>query len=166
MKTIRFFLLIASVLTLYTCGYELVRDRGISDGQIMSVTVPVFKNKSLEPQVPAFFTDAFSRELMAGGLVDVNKEGSDATLQGTINTVVTSPSSLTTAGLAVEKVVTVATSLTLTEPGGKVRSWAFSDSEAYTANDINLEDFNKRAALQRIAARIARRFHSQLIAGH
>ncbi len=160
---IRLFVLIVPFLVLSGCGYELVRDRGLSGGDIVSVNVPVFKNRSFEPQVPAFFTEAFSRELTAGGAVDINKPGADGTLQGTISSVITAPSALTGTGLTVEKVVTVSVSLTLTKPGGTVRTWALSDSETYAANDINLEDFNKRAALQRIAARIARRFHAQLI---
>jgi len=156
--------LVLLVLLQAGCGYELVRDRSISGGEVVSVSLPVFKNRSLEPQVPAFFTDAFSRELAASGLVEINKPGSDGILQGTINSIMSAPSSLTSSGLAVEKVVTVNVGLTLAKPTGIVRSWAFGDSEAYSVSDINLEDFNKKAALQRIAARMARRFHSQLVA--
>jgi outer membrane lipopolysaccharide assembly protein LptE/RlpB len=166
LRRIKVLVLVAPLLLLWACGYELVRDRGISGGEVVSVSLPVFKNRSLEPQVPAFFTEAFSRELAAGGLVEINNAGSDATLQGTINSVITGLSSLSGAGLAVEKVVTVTVNLTLTRPESTVRTWTFADSETYSATDINLEDFNKRAALQRIAARIARRFHSQLIASH
>jgi outer membrane lipopolysaccharide assembly protein LptE/RlpB len=165
-KRIRVLALIASLLFLGACGYELVRDRGISGGEVVSVSLPVFKNRSLEPQVPGFFTEAFSRELAAGGLVQINKAGSDAVLQGTINSVITQISSLSGSGLAVTKAVSVNLGLVLTRPDGTARTWAFSDSETYAANDINLEDFNKRAALQRIAARIARRFHAQLVASH
>jgi outer membrane lipopolysaccharide assembly protein LptE/RlpB len=157
-------LLLTTVLFLSGCGYELVRDRGISGGEILSVSVPVFKNRTFEPQMPEFFTQAFSHELAAGGLVDINRSGSDAVLQGTITSLVAAPSSLSGSGIALEKVVAVGVLLTLTTPGGTVKTWTFSDSEAYRANDINLEDFNKRAALRRIAGRIARRFHAQLVA--
>lgn len=166
-KGVRLLTLVASLVFLTACGYELVRDRGISSGgDIESVSLPVFKNRSLEPQVPGFFTDAFSHELAASGLVVINKAASDAVLQGTINSVAATPSSLNSSGLAVEKVVTVGISLTLTKPTGVTQSWSFTDAEAYAVNDINLEDFNKRAALQRIAARMARRFHSLLVASH
>jgi outer membrane lipopolysaccharide assembly protein LptE/RlpB len=163
-KGVRLLALVASFAFLVACGYEMVRDRGLSGGEIVSVSLPVFKNRSLEPQVPAFFTEAFSHELAASGLVQINRPVSDAVLQGTINSVVATISSKSSTGLAVEKVVTVAISLSLTKPTGVARSWSYSDSEAYAVNDINLEDFNKRAALQRIAARIARRFHAQLVA--
>jgi outer membrane lipopolysaccharide assembly protein LptE/RlpB len=165
MKTARLLtLLVPLLLFLHACGYELVRERGIFGGDITSVNVPVFKNRTLEPQVPAFFTEAFSRELAASGLLQINRAGSDSTVQGTIDTVTTVPSSLSGQGLAVEKQVTAVVSLTLTRQGQVVRTWAFGDSEAYPANDINQEDFNKRQALQRIAARMARRLHAQLLA--
>jgi outer membrane lipopolysaccharide assembly protein LptE/RlpB len=155
--------LFACLLILSGCGYELVREHGVSGGEIVSLNVPVFKNRSLEPQVPAFFTEAFSRELLGGGAVDMNKTGSDTTLQGTITSVLTTLSSLSSTGLAVEKIVTVSVSLALTKPNGSIQTWALSDSETYDVSNINLENFNREAALQRIAARIARRFHAQLI---
>jgi outer membrane lipopolysaccharide assembly protein LptE/RlpB len=165
-RVIRHLVLLLSFLLLFSCGYELVKSRGISGGEVVSLSLPVFKNRSLEPQIPEFFTEAFSHELAAGGLVDINRADADAVLQGTINSVVTLTSALSTSGLAVEKVVTVATGLTLTQRSGTVKNWAFSDAEAYAVNNINLEEFNRKAALQRIAARIARRFHSLLVANH
>jgi hypothetical protein len=150
------------------CGYELVRDKGIGAGggtDISSISVPVFKNRTFEPQMPVFFTEAFSRELAAGGLVQMNNSAAEATLQGTIDSLFTTLSSLSGTGLAVEKVVTTTVSLRLFKDGNTARTWSFTDSEAYVVNDINLEDFNRRAALQRIAARMARRFHSQLASG-
>ena len=71
---------------------------------------------------------------------------------------------MSAAGQTLQKTVTADISLTLTKEDKVVKTWAFGDSEVYDASSINLEDFNRRAALQRIAARIARRFHSQLLA--
>ncbi len=164
MKRTRLPALLICFLLLHSCGYELVRERGILGGEVTSLSLPVFKNRSFEPQVPALFTEAFSRELATSGIIRINAAGSDSILQGTVTTVATGPSSLSGQGLAVEKTVTVGVSLVLTRQGNVVKTWAFSDSEAYAANDINQEDFNKRQALQRIAARIARRFHVQLLA--
>jgi hypothetical protein len=159
-------LLSASLLVCFAllsgCGYELVREKGIYGGEIKSLNVPVFKNKSFEPQVPGFFTQAFSMELAASGLFQIGTSGADATLQGTIINVTTGPGALSAAGQSVQKTVAASISLTLTKQDKVVKTWAFTDSEVYDASSINLEDFNRRAALQRIAARIARRFHSQL----
>ena len=167
-RAISFLCLVVLLLSQAGCGYELVRDRGIDSGggtDVRSISVPIFKNRTLEPQTPVFFTEAFSRELAAGGLVQMNTSEAEATLQGTIDALFATPSSLSGTGIAVEKVVTTTVSLRLFKAGNIVKSWSFTDSEAYTISNINLEDFNRRAALQRIATRMARRFHSQLASG-
>jgi outer membrane lipopolysaccharide assembly protein LptE/RlpB len=156
--------LLVCLVLLSACGYELIKEKGIYGGAITSLSIPVFKNRSFEPQAPGFFTEAFSLELAASGLFEINKAGSDASLQGTITSITATPASLGSSGLAVQKIVTAMVNLTLTKQGNVVKTWTFSDAEVYDVPDVNLEDFNKRAALQRIAARIARRFRSQLVA--
>jgi hypothetical protein len=179
MKTRSFLLLIVPLLPLLGCGYELVKGPGISvrntpsvatsgggtPVKITSLNLPVFKNTSFEPQVPMIFTEAFSQELAASGLVQINRSASDATLQGTVTSVSTVPSALSSQGLATQKTVTVFMSLTLAQQGNVVKSWTFSDAEPYDVSVINSEDYNKRAALSRIAERIAHRFHALIIAG-
>lgn len=66
-------------------------------------------------------------------------------------------------GLATQKTVTVFIALNLSQRGKVLKSWTFGDSEAYDVTSINSEDFNKRAAIIRLAQRIARVFHSQLV---
>lgn len=176
MKTRHFLLLIVPLLFLSGCGYELVKGPGISvvpasaagtpgggtPIMVTSVYIPVFKNLSFEPQAPMFFTEAFSQELAESGLVAVNKAASDATLQGTITSISTMPSALSAQGLAIQKTVTAWITLTLSREGKVLKSWTFADAEPYDVSVINAEDYQKRAALTRIAERIARRVHSQL----
>ncbi len=157
-------LLVCLALSVSGCGYELVREKGIYGGRIVSLNVPVFRNLSFEPEVPGYFTEAFSLELAASGLVQINTSGADATLRGTITSITTGPGALSALGQSVQKTVTANISLTLVKEDKVMRTWTFGDGEIYDASSINLEDFNRRAALQRIAARIARRFHSQLFA--
>ena len=151
-------------LVVVGCGYTIVQEKGVFQGEVVSLDVPVFKNNSFEPHVPGYFTDAFTRELVTSGLFDVNKEGSGNTLQGTIVTVYIVPTALSTQGIAVEKTVYANIALSLRKKDGTpVKSWVLSDAEAYRVEPINLEDFNKREALKRIAARIARRFSALLL---
>jgi outer membrane lipopolysaccharide assembly protein LptE/RlpB len=169
-------LLFAVFALLYGCGYELVTGSGLSGPaysgpgmggeKITSLNVPVFKNKTFEPQVPQFFTEAFSQELAGSGLVQINRSASDPILQGTVTSVSASISALTGQGLAIQKVVTVYISLTLAREGNVVKTWTFGDAEPYDASTINTEDFNKRAAEVRIAERMARRFHALLLSGY
>lgn len=157
-------LLICAVLV-SGCGYELVKEKGIYGGDITSIYVPVFKNNSFEPMVSGLFTQAFSQELAGSGLFQINKPDADATLQGTINTVATAPGAIGATAQTVQKSVTAIVVLTLRGKQGKLlKTWSFGDGEVYDASSINLEDPNRRAALQRIAMRIARRFHAQVLA--
>jgi outer membrane lipopolysaccharide assembly protein LptE/RlpB len=156
--------LLAWFALLSGCGYELVREKGIYGGKITSIDIPVFANKTFEPQAPAFFTEAFSMELAGSGLLQINTAGADATLQGTITSVATGPGALSAVGQTVQKTVTAIIGLTLTKEDKVIKTWTLGDSEVYDASSVNLEDYNRRAALQRIAARIARRFHNQLLA--
>ena len=146
------------------CGYTLVQEKGIFQGDVVSLDVPVFKNNSFEPHLPGYFTEAFARELVTSGLFDVNTGVPANALQGTIATVRIVPTALSSQGIAVEKTVTVTLTLALTKKDGKlIKNWVLGDAEPYRVEPINLEDFNKREALKRIAARIARRFSALIL---
>lgn len=159
-------LLLLPLLMLTACGYTLVRDKGIFGGEITSVSLPVFKNKTFEPHASGYFTDAFSREFASSGLLQINRPGADASLVGTITSISVTPGSLNIQGITIQKVATVYMNMVLTKQGNVVKTWSLGDSEPYLVNDVNLEDFNKRQALQRIADRMARRFHSQVLADY
>ncbi len=147
------------------CGYSLVQQKGIFQGEVVSLDVPVFKNMTPEPHVPLNFTEAFSRELVYSGLFDVNTGDATSVLQGTITGVRTIPSALSTQGVAVQKTVYVDVNLILSRKDGKViKNWVLGDAEVYDAEPINVEDFNRREAMKRIGARIARRFSALVLA--
>ena len=150
---------------LVSCGYTIVKEKGIFQGEVVAVDVPVFKNRSLEPQVSQFFTEAFTRELVTSGLFDVNKPDAPNTLQGSIASVRIVPTALDKNGLAIEKTVYVTADFALSKKDGRaIKSWSLGDAEPYRVDDVNLEDANKKAALKKIASRIARRFSVLVIA--
>jgi outer membrane lipopolysaccharide assembly protein LptE/RlpB len=160
-------LLLLLSLFLAGCGYHLVREEGIRGGDVKVVDVPMFKNRSYEPHTPGIFTEALTRELVSSGFFQVNKPNPDSTLQGVIARIAILHSSLSRAGLVVEKTATVDIDLTLTRNTGQVvRHWRLSESEPYRVDDVNLEDFNKREALRRIANRMSRRFSALILADY
>ena len=152
------------LLVLCGCGYTIIQDKGIMGGQVVYLDVPVFKNKSYEPIVPEFFTEAFTRELVTSGLFEINKSNTDSVLVGTITNVRTIPATLNKDGIAIEKTVFVDVFLVINKKDGAfVKSWGMADAETYRTEPINFEDFNKRAAVTRVAARLARRFSALLL---
>jgi outer membrane lipopolysaccharide assembly protein LptE/RlpB len=159
-------LFIATMLgtLLCSCGYQLVREKGIFGGDITSLYISIFKNATYEPNISQYVTDAFSKELLSTGLFTVNRESSDGYLQGTVTKITMLPTSLSIAGLAIEKVVSLEVSIVLYRKNGNViKSWGFSDSETYRVDNVDYEEYNRKDAIKRLSARMARRFSSFLL---
>ena len=156
-------LVILLVFLLYSCGYELVREKGIYGGDISSIYISIFKNLTYEPHISQYVTDAFSNELLSTGLFMVNKESSDGYIQGTIKKITMQPASLSIVGIAIEKSVTLEIDIALYRKNGVfVKRWSFSDSETYRVDNADYEEYNKTDAIKRLSARIARRFSAVL----
>lgn len=155
---------VLSVLVLWSCGYQLVQEKGIYGGAITSLSVPVFKNTTYEPHASLYVTDAFTKELVSTGLFRVNAESSDGYVEGKITKITILPSTMNKDGLTIEKSINVSVELALFKGNSQlIRRWGFSDSEVYRCEDINAEDYNKRDALRRISGRIARRFSAAIL---
>ena len=151
-------------LILCSCGYQLVKDKGIYGGDITSLHVPVFKNKTYEPHASLYVTDSFTREIVSSGLFKVNTSNTDAYLEGTITEIRIIPATMSTAGVVVEKTIFANVDIALFKKnGGLLKKWSFADSETYNVVDVNAEDFNKRDALRRLSGRIARKFCSIIL---
>jgi hypothetical protein len=157
-------LIILTVSMLLSCGYQLVQEKGIFGGDIKSLYVPVFKNRTYEPHASMYVTDAFTRELISTGLFQINKEGSDGYIEGTIQNARIIPSTMNKDGIVIEKNIAVDIELALfRKNGGFIKRWTLSDSESYRVDNLAYEDYNKREAMRRISGRLARRFSSFLL---
>ena len=156
-------LVIPLVCLLCSCGYQLVREKGIYGGDISSIYISIFKNLTYEPHISQYVTDAFSNELLSTGLFMVNKESSDGYMQGTITKITTQPYTSSIAGIAVEKTVTLEVNIALYRKNGTfVKRWPLSDVETYRVDNVNYEEYNKGDAIKRLSARMARRFSAVL----
>jgi hypothetical protein len=157
-------LIILVLLICSSCGYQLVSEKGIYGGEISSVYVPIFKNKTYEPHASLYVTNAFTKELVSMGLFRVNKDDSDGYLEGTIRTIVILPSTMSGAGIVVEKVIRVDVDLSLFRKNGAfIKRWSLFETEIFRTDDVNAEDYNKRAAVTRLSERMARKFASVML---
>ncbi|MCX5813566.1 MAG: LPS assembly lipoprotein LptE [Proteobacteria bacterium] len=139
----------------------MVKEKGIFGGEISSIYIPLFKNKTYEPHASGYVTDAFAKELVATGLFKLNKEGSDGYIQGSINKIRIIPSAMNAQGIVVEKSVDMTVDLSLfNKTGAFIKKWTLSETEIYSVNDVSSEDYNKREALRRMSGRMARKFSS------
>jgi hypothetical protein len=152
------------LLAASSCGYQLVNEKGIYGGEISSVYVPIFKNKTYEPHASLYVTNAFTKELVSIGLFKVNKEESDGYLDGSIRSILITPSTMSGVGIVVEKAIRVDVELSLYKRNGAfIKKWALYETEIYRTDDINAEDYNKRDALTRLSERMARKFASVML---
>jgi outer membrane lipopolysaccharide assembly protein LptE/RlpB len=152
------------VLLPASCGYQLVKDKGIYSGEITSLTVPVFKNKSFEAHAARYTTEAFTRELLNSGLFQVNKPNAEAYLEGTVKNVRTLPYTVSKVGLVNEKRIDVFVELSLFRQNGSlIKRWLLTDWDTFRADNPNYEELNKEDALRRVSDRLARRFAAALL---
>jgi hypothetical protein len=152
------------MLMLSCCGYQMVKEKGIFGGEISSIYIPLFKNKTYEPHASGYVTDAFAKELVATGLFKLNKENSDGYVQGNISRIRIIPSAMSAQGIVVEKSVDMTVDLSLfNKTGAFIKKWTLSETEIYNVNDVNSEDYNKREALRRMSGRMARKFSSMAL---
>jgi len=153
----------ATLMMMGACGYQLIGGKGIYGGDISSIYVSVFKNLTYEPHVSQPVTDSFSKELISTGLFTLNHERADGVLKGEITDVTMSPSSLNAQGVVIEKVVSVSVKVSLSQKNGTlVKEFAIGDSEIYKIQQ-GAEEYNRREAIRRLSARMARRFSAQLL---
>jgi len=157
-------IIILSTLFLCSCGYQLIKDKGIYGGDITSLYVPVFKNKTYEPHASLYVTDSFTREIVSSGLFKVNTSNTDGYIEGNITEIRIIPATMNTSGVVVEKTISATIDIALFKKNGSLlKRWSFYDSETYNVVDINAEDFNKRDALKRLSGRVARKFCSMVM---
>ncbi|MCX8022592.1 MAG: LPS assembly lipoprotein LptE [Syntrophorhabdaceae bacterium] len=156
--------ILSMLLILPSCGYQLVREKGIFGGEISSISIGMFKNMTFDPHVSMYVTDAFTKEIVSSGLFKINQGGGDGYIEGSIRSIRIAPTSMNALGVIVEKNMTVVVDLALYRSNGNlIKRWAMTEMEVYRTDDVNAEDYNKRDAISRLSARMARKFVSILL---
>ncbi|MCX7965862.1 MAG: LPS assembly lipoprotein LptE [Syntrophorhabdaceae bacterium] len=147
-----------------SCGYEMVREKGIYGGEIKSVYVPVFKNLTYEPHVSQYLTESFTRQLLSIGILKVNMKDSETYIEGVLKNIRIIPLSLDKNGIVIEKSVIMEIEVSLFKKDGNlIKKWAFSDTQSYRTDDLSLAEYNKKEAISIISDRIARRFSASIL---
>lgn len=162
-KKVALFCALFFVLLAGACGYQVIGGKGIYGGEISSIYVSIFTNSTFESSIAQPVTDSFAKELLGTGLFTINKANADAYIKGNIQSVTTAPNALATDGTVIEKTVSVSMIVSLYQGNGKlVKNFSLSDYEYYKIQS-GAEEYNRREAIRRMSARMARRFSAQLL---
>jgi hypothetical protein len=165
-----FFILTGSVIQFFLtgCAYKLSTNLENLPGNVKSIQVPLFKNRSYEPGAEIFFTNALKSEVLKSKVVRLEDEASksEAILQGAIAEIdVTAAESVieakNTAYLPLESVlstsytVTATIELTLKRVNSSEVLWSgsFKQARNYAAPQITLPVINTANSLYNHSAK-------------
>ena len=156
----------AALIVLSGCGYGF-QSRGPIRGNVQTVHVKLFKNKSFESGAETIFTSALINEVMDRSTTDVvDEEKADAVFTGTIKSVSLRALTRNTDGSVKERRVSATIDLELVAEGGEVL-WSvydFKKSEDYSAESDNITDMESRSeSVREIAASMAETLVGRMI---
>ena len=108
-------LLLVFVGLLAGCGYNLVGKGGALPRDVKRISIPLFKNETLETGLEALVTDAVVESFMKRGGLQVTETSPDAVLKGTVTAYKLKRLSYDSAGIANEFRISISVKVELTE---------------------------------------------------
>ena len=155
------------LVNINACGYHFA-DKGESlPSDIKKIAIPFFINKTFEPRVEMFITDAFIDEFLKRGKIRIAKsEDADATILGKIKSFKTNPISFDDNDRVLEYRATVVLDITLKRNDtGQIiwESFNLKDEYEYTVSSNRTTTyFNKKEAIKKIARDMAEDIHNSI----
>jgi outer membrane lipopolysaccharide assembly protein LptE/RlpB len=152
------------------CGYHFIgQESGVLSG-IHSIAVPYFVNKSFEPGLERFVTEALVDEFVKSKFVKVvDESAADAVLRGRIDEFSESVISYDRDDRALEYRTRVVLDIALERKDTAEVLWRnkglYHFEEYSVSSDIATTEANKKIALQMTAAELAERIHDSIIEG-
>jgi outer membrane lipopolysaccharide assembly protein LptE/RlpB len=163
-------IIIILALGLGGCGYHFIGQESGALSGIHSIAIPYFVNKSFEPGLERYVTEALVDEFVKSKFVKVVDEAAaDAVIQGRIDEFSETVISYDRDDRALEYRTRVSLDITLERKDTAEVLWrnkGLYHFEEYTvSSDIATTEANKKIALQMTAAELAERIHDSIIEG-
>lgn len=158
-------LALALVPVLAGCGYRMgVPNARLPEG-LASVRVPIFENRTPEPQVAAFLTQALREQFQRAGVL--GGEGASGLVEGVVLSVTAGPFlGAPERGNAPTYRMTATVQLTLKKGERTLNRVVVSGSEDFPSGaDLLLTEANRAAALRRLAQTLMHDGAEQLASG-
>ena len=162
-------LVCGGALTLGACGYRFTTS-GQFPSDVQRIFVTIFENKTSQIGVENVLADAVTNEFTTrtnAAAVAGNRRTADAVLSGTITSLQISPISRPAETVTEEARVVITVDARLTSSVG-TEIWnagQVTATETYKVlqNDNQITEFNKNAALERAAVRLAEKLYNRLV---
>ena len=159
--------LVLMLFVISGCGYHVAGKAGQMPGNIETLSIPIFTNSTLEPNVESVVTSAFVNEFVT--TVKVVDE-SPYRLEGSINSCGLTPVSFSSSDVNQEYRLTVSMSLRIYDiQSGKVvwQDRGVVDTEDFSVNtaDVAATRDRETAALQKLSRDTARLVKERMLEG-
>ncbi|MBE7413947.1 MAG: hypothetical protein HS130_01435 [Deltaproteobacteria bacterium] len=159
------FAFILSLLVLSGCGYRLTGKAGDMPGGVESLSIPVFTNVTLKPDIESSVTAAFVNEFLTTVSI---AEDAPFIMEGTVTSYNIAPVSFTRSDVAQEYRLTVVMDLRIQNRTTGEVVWQASgvaDSEDFTVNTASPSETRDReeAALVKLARDTARLIKERML---
>lgn len=137
------------LLAFTACGYRFVTPNSQYPEGIRSVRVPVFTNRTAEPNLEAHFTEALRAHVQRAGRL--GGESADGQIDGVVLSISSAPFVGALGALPNFKVA-ASVQLTLTKDGRQVTQLVVAGDEDYASGpDVLTTEANRATALRRLA---------------
>jgi len=113
---------LVGLIGLLGCGYDLLGRGGALPDHVKKISIPVFKNQTLEAGLEAIVTDGVVASFMKRGGLEIGDASPDARLFGTVVRYELKRLAYDTQGVPNEYRVVIAAKVQLVEPGSIPRS--------------------------------------------
>jgi len=155
---------------LAACGYHFIGQGSEVLAEVRSIAIPYFVNKSYEPGLERYVTEALVDEFVKSRIIAVVDEAAaDAVIRGRIEEFSESVISYDRDDRALEYRSRISLDITLERrDSGEIiwRNKGLVHFEEYSvATDIATTEANKKIALKMTAAELAERIHDSIIEG-
>ena len=156
----------ACLLLIAGCGYQLVGKETHVPSGMVSLAIPTFINKTLEPGIEIPFTEAFLGEFIFDRRLKIlDRTEADSTLEGVIKSFGIYSASYDRSGQVLEYQTNVVIDLVLKKKTGEI-AWKetnLSETQWYRASSIGvLNETSKAVAVRNIARFVAERVRNRL----
>lgn len=160
-------LILLPLLFLLGCGYHVAGKGGQMPGGVDTLSIPVFHNRTLKPDIESTVTAAFVTEFVTTVKVETD---APYVMEGSINAYDLTPVSFTRSDVNQEYRLTVAMSLRILDGSSGRVVWKddrVSDYEDFTVNinDVNATREREAEALRKLSKDTARLVKERMLEG-
>lgn len=150
-------LLINCIFLSSSCGYRPVSYPAKDSKRFLTVAVPYFDNRTMEPEIDAIITETLRRELSMSGFQIGSEREADIVIKGVIERVDIAPVGFNREDISIQNRLTVGINIMIIMHGKVIveKTNLVEKEEYYVDRNLQVIEGNKKEAIIKIAKRLS-----------